>query len=216
MILLVGGEKGGTGKTTIATNLAVLRAAEGKDVLLVDADLQGNSNFWATCRDEAGIPPRITCVQKLGKGLAAELRALADKFDDIIVDAGGRDSAELRAGLLAAKKVYVPIRASQFDVWTLAAMEKMIDQARTFNTGLKVSAVITMASSNPQVSEVDDAKEFLADFPEMTLSAVVVRERIAYRKAARDGRAVTEIKPGDPKAAKEMEDLYREVFDVQA
>ena len=48
MIVLIGGEKGGTGKTTIATNLAALRAMAGRDVLLVDTDPQGSASYWTT------------------------------------------------------------------------------------------------------------------------------------------------------------------------
>ena len=69
MVILIGGEKGGTGKTTIATNLAALRALAGHDVLLVDTDSQGSASYWASSRDEAGIKPRVACIQKFGKGL---------------------------------------------------------------------------------------------------------------------------------------------------
>ncbi len=94
-IILVGGEKGGTGKTTIATNLAVMRAAAGRDVVLIDTDPQGSASGWCYTRDEAGLAPRIASVQKFGKGLARELEDLSMRYQDIIVDAGGRDSVKL-------------------------------------------------------------------------------------------------------------------------
>ena len=47
-IVLFGGEKGGTGKTTLATNMAAMLALQGKDVLLLDTDRQGTASFWAT------------------------------------------------------------------------------------------------------------------------------------------------------------------------
>jgi Mrp family chromosome partitioning ATPase len=47
MIVAILGEKGGTGKTTLAVNLAGLRATEGRDVLLLDADRQGSASYWA-------------------------------------------------------------------------------------------------------------------------------------------------------------------------
>ena len=74
MVILIGGEKGGTGKTTIATNLAALRALAWHDVLLVDTDSQGSASYWASSRDEAGIKPRVACIQKFGKGLQGEVR----------------------------------------------------------------------------------------------------------------------------------------------
>ena len=72
-MILIGGEKGGTGKTTLATNLAAMRALEGHDVLLIDSDPQGSANYWAQSRDELAIKPRVACVQKFGKGLAMEV-----------------------------------------------------------------------------------------------------------------------------------------------
>jgi len=70
-IVLFGGEKGGTGKTTLATNMAAMLALKGRDVLLLDTDRQGTASFWATIREDTEIEPRIPCVQKFGKGLAA-------------------------------------------------------------------------------------------------------------------------------------------------
>ena len=67
MILLIGGEKGGTGKTTVATNLAALRAAAGHDVLLVDTDRQGSAAAWCQLRAEHPQLPQVACVQLFGK-----------------------------------------------------------------------------------------------------------------------------------------------------
>ena len=65
MIILVGGEKGGTGKSTIATNLATMRTMKGIDTLLFDIDPQKTSTFWASRRDENNIFPRIVSCQKI-------------------------------------------------------------------------------------------------------------------------------------------------------
>ncbi|MBK8536321.1 MAG: AAA family ATPase [Candidatus Competibacteraceae bacterium] len=87
-IILIGGEKGGTGKTTLAVNLAALRALQGRDVLLIDTDIQASASYWAQTRDEAGIQPRVACIQKFGKGLQTEVRDLAKRYQDIVIDAG--------------------------------------------------------------------------------------------------------------------------------
>ena len=213
MIVLVGGEKGGTGKTTIATNLAAKRALAGRDVLLVDTDQQGSANYWAQSREGPEAKPvRVACVQKSGKGLQAEVRDLAKRYEDIVIDAGGRDSVELRAALVVADKAYIPIQPSQFDIWTLDRMDELVRSAQGFNPGLRALVVISRVSTNPSVSESKDTQEILADFAHLALSGVVVRDRIAYRKAARDGFCVDELKPKDPKASEEIEALYAEVF----
>ncbi|EIC27841.1 AAA family ATPase [Methylomicrobium album] len=213
MIVLIGGEKGGTGKTTLATNLAAMRALAGRDVLLIDTDPQGSANYWAQSRDEEKITPRVACVQKFGKGIPAEVKDLATRYDDIIIDAGGRDSVELRSSMVIAEKVYIPIQPSQFDIWTLGQMDELVETARGFNPGLQARVIISRSSTNPSVRESDQAGQLLvADFPNLDLADVTIRDRIAYRKAAKDGMAVSELSPKDPKAAEEMETFYKEVY----
>ncbi len=212
MIILIGGEKGGTGKTTLATNLAAMRALAGRDVLLVDTDPQGSANYWAQSRDDEQVTPRVACVQKFGKGLPAEVKDLEHRYQDIIIDAGGRDSVELRSAMVVTEKVYIPIQPSQFDIWTLNQMDELVETAKAFNPNLQARVIISRASTNPSVHESEDTSKLLADFLNLDLASVTIRDRIAYRKAAKDGLAVTELKPKDPKAVEEMETLYQEVF----
>ena len=96
-IILIGGEKGGTGKTTLAVNLAARRALQGRDVLVIDTDIQASASYWAQTRDETAVTPRVACIQKFGKGLQTEVRDLATRYQDLVIDAGGRDSVELRS-----------------------------------------------------------------------------------------------------------------------
>ena len=212
MIILVGGEKGGTGKTTLATNLAAMRAMAGRDVLLIDTDPQGSANYWAQSRDDDGAMPRVACVQKFGKGLQAEVQDLANRYEDIIIDAGGRDSVELRSALVVAEKVYVPIQPSQFDIWTLNQMDELVETAKGFNPELEAKVLISRSSTNPSVRESDETASLLDDFPNLDLANVVIQDRIAYRKAAKDGLSVKELKPKAAKAIIEMDALYKEVF----
>lgn len=216
MIVLVGGEKGGTGKTTIATNLAALRALAKRDVLLIDTDAQGSASYWAQCRDEEKLQPRVACIQKFGKGLQAEVQDLAHRYQDIVIDAGGRDSVELRASLVVAERVYIPIQASQFDIWTLGRMDDLVSSAQGFNPELRAWVVISRASTNPAVRETSETGDLLADFEHLALAQAVICDRIAYRKAARDGRCTAEMRPADSKAVAEMNALYAEVFNEQA
>lgn len=212
MIILIGGEKGGTGKTTLATNLAAMRALASRDVLLIDTDPQGSANYWAQSRDDEQVTPRVACVQKFGKGLPAEVKDLEHRYQDIIIDAGGRDSVELRSAMVVTRKVYIPIQPSQFDIWTLNQMDELVETAKGFNPDLQARVIISRSSTNPSVHESDDTSKLLADFPNLDLANVSIRDRIAYRKAAKDGLSVTELKPKDPKAVEEMETLYQEVF----
>ncbi len=150
MIILIGGEKGGTGKTTLATNLAVLRTRDKEDVLLLDTDKQGSASMWTQMRGENNTEPPVNCVQLFGKGLGNQVRDLAKRYEDIIIDAGGRDSVELRAAMVVADKVYIPFQPSQYDVWTLDHMQELVETARGFNPDLEAYGVISRASTIPQ------------------------------------------------------------------
>ena len=119
MIVLIGGEKGGPGKTTLATNLAAMRNTITKDVLLIDTDKQQTASFWCATREENDKLRRVSSIQKYSKSLRYEIVSLAAKYQDVIIDAGGRDSIEVRCSLLVADKVIFPLRISQFDLWTL-------------------------------------------------------------------------------------------------
>lgn len=52
MLILIGGQKGGGGKTTTATNLATMFVLDKRDVLLYDIDPQRTATLWASRRDE--------------------------------------------------------------------------------------------------------------------------------------------------------------------
>ena len=217
MISLIGGEKGGTGKTTLATNLAAQRAAAGRDVLLVDTDRQGSASFWGAVRDEAiesGAPlPPVPCVQVFGKGAARQIGDLSGRYDDVIVDAGGRDSVELRSAMVVADRLFVPVQASQFDVWTLEQMDGLVAQAQAINPALRAAVVFNRASTHPRVREAEEARGFVADFESLDYAEVIVRDRIAYRRAASEGRGVGEMTEPDAKAVAEMARWYAAVYD---
>lgn|SRR5574338_20344 len=215
MIILIGGEKGGPGKTTLATNIAAIRTKEVEDVLLVDTDRQPTSSYWCSLREDKGVIPRISSIQKYDKAVRTEIIELKKKFKDIIIDAGGRDSPELRGSLLVCDKAIFPLRPSQFDLWTLGRLNVLVETAMEINEGLKSYIVINQSSPNPAVKEAGEMKEFLNDFENIKLLDTVVCERIAFRRAALNGMAVTEYKPEDNKAIEEIMSLYKEIFDEQ-
>jgi chromosome partitioning protein len=213
-ITVFGGEKGGTGKTTLATNIAAMLAVKGKDVLLLDTDRQGTASFWATVREEEKIEPRVACVQKFGKGLPAQIRDLASRYDEVIIDAGGRDSLELRYALGVADRAYIPIQPFQFDIWTIRQMDSLVEMAKSLNENLAAFLVLNRVATNPVIREDQETRDFIAqeDFQHLTLAKAMIRDRIAFRKAARDGLAVLEYGQ-DHKAVTEMNQLFAEIYD---
>ena len=214
MIVLVGGEKGGTGKTTIVTNLAAMRMQQINEILLIDTDKQSSASSWASVRDQNTEIKRVLSVQKFGNTINNEIRALHTKYNDILIDAGGQNSQELRASMLVAEKMYIPIQAGQFDVWTLGLMDQLVSQVNTFNPHLKAMVLINRASTNPSTTEIEEIFQVMSEFENLTLSAAILKERIAYRKAAKEGLSVVELNKQDPKATDEMQFLYNEIYDI--
>ncbi len=213
MIVILGGEKGGTGKTTLATNLAAMRVMKGHDVLIVDTDKQESANFWAVTRNNNILQNNtIDCSKQYGGSVMRVSQDHNKVYEDIIVDAGGRNSSELRATMTIADALFIPIQPSQFDIWTLARMDDLVRLARNVNPNLKAEIVVNRASTNPTVSEVYEAFQIFSEYEHLTFSGIVIRDRIAYRRAASLGLSVTELSPSDPKAAKEMNQFYEKVY----
>jgi chromosome partitioning protein len=88
MIVLFGGEKGGTGKSTLTTNLAVWLAKQGRDTIIVDTDRQMTASNWVDRRNAIEGLVTVHCAEKHGNVFHA-VRDLAQRYDEVIVDAGG-------------------------------------------------------------------------------------------------------------------------------
>jgi len=222
MIILIGGEKGGTGKSTISTNISAMRTIQKKDVLLYDIDPQRTATFWASRRDENTIQPRISSSQKVldsrvlnpGIVIRNELKALKPKYEDIIIDAGGAASEVLRAAMTISNVLVVPLMPSSFDVWTLGTMNNLISEVKATNPQLRVIIVYNKVAPNPHTakSEILDSDEILNDFDNIKRSAVTLVYRVAIRRSQGQGLSVIEFKPFDDKAIEEIQKLYKEIF----
>lgn len=91
-------------------------------------------------------------------------------------------------------------------------MDELVEAAKTFNPTLQAKVIISRSSTNPSVHETKDTCSLLEDFSNLGLVNSFVCDRIAYRKAAKDGLSVVELRPKDVKASEEMELFYQEVF----
>jgi len=209
MIITVGGIKGGGGKTTAATNLAVMRRLAGHDVLLIDADEQRSASEFVSQREALGHGP-IPCVQLAGAAVRAQVKQLAPRYGDIVIDTGGRDTASQRAALTVSDLMLVPFQPGNFDLWTLEQVERLIDEVRGVNEGL--DAVCFISRGYPVGADNEQAAEMLRNSGVLRFIDAPVLGRKAFNTAAGDGLAVVEAKPRDAKAAGEMRRLYEAVF----
>ena len=111
MIITVGGIKGGSGKTTVATNLAVMRATAGRDVLLIDADDQETASDFTLLRNERSDGQAgYTSIQLSGAAVRSQTQRLSGKYQDVIIDTGGRDTASQRAAPVLSMAPPMPSR----------------------------------------------------------------------------------------------------------
>jgi len=209
MIILVGSQKGGSGKSTIATNISALLATMGKDVMLVDADKQSTASNWAFDREQLKNASKVHSVQKYDS-IKTTLSDLDKRYEFVIVDAAGRDSKELRTGMTIANILLVPFRPSQPDLDTLPKVVEVINDAKDFNPALRVYGLLTMGPTNPVVNEASQAKEYLESYPDITLLKTIVRDRKVYRDAISEGRGVIEMKTN--KATAEIKALLEELL----
>jgi chromosome partitioning protein len=210
MITVIGGIKGGTGKTTIATNLAVIRSGNGKKVLLVDADEQKSTSVWANQRDGLNFLTKWTTIQLGGKALRSQLERMKSDYDDIIIDVGGRETTSLRAAISIADICIIPFKPRSLDIWTLSDVKALIAEMKPANPRLQTYAVINQADSKGTDNE--DTITILQECEEIKCIETTIGSRKSFANAASDGLGVCEMKSPDKKAVQEMNDLYDFIY----
>jgi chromosome partitioning protein len=218
VIVMVGHTKGGVGKTAIALQLALSRALDGRDVLLIDADRQGSAQEAITMRAEAGRTPALACVHfEDGRALRAQMAALAARHDDTVVDVGGRDSMALRVALTRADVLLAPVVPRAVDVWALRDLAELIEQAQETRESeglppLRTYAALSMADPGSNQDNIDTVAA-LAHYPQLTVLEAPVRRRKAIANAMAQGLSVRETQAGDPKAVAEITALCGQLFE---
>lgn len=214
MIITVGGIKGGSGKTTVATNLAVMRANASRDVLLIDADDQETATDFTALRTErreqgAGY----TSIKLTGPAVRTETLKLKEKYQDIIIDTGGRDTTSQRAALAVSDVLLIPFVPRSFDIWTIEKVSNLVDEMKAANPHLRAFTFINRADSRG--SDNHDAAQVLKDSPTLMLLNATIGQRKAFGNAAAEGLAVSELRQSDPKALEEINTLYQLIFDTE-
>lgn len=204
MIIVIGGIKGGSGKTTIATNLTICRARYGYKVLLVDADEQRSSSDWVEQREGMENEITWTTVQLSGKSTNQQILRLAQNYDDVIIDVGGRDTVTQRSALSIADVFLIPFKPRSLDIWTFGPVKSLASEAKTFNPKLRCLAVLNQA--DVQGSDNSEAIDILQSFEDIKCIPVKLCNRKSYANAAADGKGVIELK--DAKSINEINSLY--------
>ena len=207
MIICVGNVKGGCGKTTIATNMAVLSAIAKNSTLLIDSDSQGSSSDWRSYRaDELA---QVKCVKINTPTIHKDIKSF-ESFSTIIIDAGGRDNDTFRSAIMASDLLLIPLTPSPYDVWSSEDTLKMLNQARVYKE-IKAKIVLNMVISNTNLSK--EIEPLLADLSkeyQIEVCKTVLGSRQDFKKSAAEGKGVAEFAPRT-KADDEIKALYKEI-----
>lgn len=213
MIVTIGGIKGGSGKTTIATNFSVMRALRGRDVLLIDADDQETATDFTALRNaQVENGAGYTSIKLTGPAVRTETLRLKGKYDDIIIDTGGRDTTSQRAALSVSDVFLVPFVPRSFDVWTIEKVAAIVEEMRQANPDLTAYTFINRA--DPRGSDNQDASQVLRDTPTLALLDASIGQRKTFGNAAAEGLAITELRQADSKACAEINSLHDLIFDT--
>jgi len=211
MMILVGGEKGGSGKSCLAQNLAVYFARNKKAiVLMVDCDPQRTTSDWIQARNSDPSLPAINCIQLYGK-IRNDLISLAQHYDYVVVDCGGQDNLALRAAMSVADHVVIPLRPKRRDLKTVPHMEDMLSTCKMVNPKMLASFVMTQCPSLPnQARRILEAKDVCTSFGINVLDAITYNRNV-YDDSEELGSSVIEIDP-EGKAAVEMIAIAEELM----
>ncbi len=207
MLTVVGNLKGGTGKSTVAFNLAVWLAHGKHGVVTFDLDPQATLTDVCEVRQEDGFEPVVTVSSSIN-----ELEALVKSKGSlpIIADVSATNMPDLEKAVMLASRVLIPIQPSQADIWSTQRFLKIIGKiADKSNT--KIQGFINRADTHIAVRETDEAEEALRMLQGIEALKTRLYQRTAYRRSFSEGLAVFELDPMG-KAAQEMKHLAKLLY----
>ncbi len=203
-VIAVLNQKGGAGKTTIATHLARALQLGGSDVLLVDSDPQGSARDWAAVRDDQPVP--VIGIDR--PTIERDLKSVAAGKDYVVID-GAPQAADLAVSAIkAANFILIPVQPSPYDIWATADLVDLVKQRIEVTDGkLKAAFVVSRAIKGTKIGgEVVDA---LTGYGLPVLDARIT-QRVSYPSTAATGTTVSDAEP-DSEAAREIMALANEI-----
>lgn len=210
MIYTVGGIKGGSGKTTVATNLAIW-LAQKSDVLLVDADEQETATDFTAWREET-LKGEVgyTSIKLTGENVRREILKLKNKFDHIVIDTGGRDTTSQRAAIFVSDVLLLPFNPRSFDIWTVVKLQKLLEEIRSVKPE-ELKAYSFLNRADVRGSDNFDAGDALAQIEGIAFLDTALGNRKAFSNASGRGLSVIELNPTDEKATTELTNLFTQI-----
>jgi len=205
-VIAVLNQKGGAGKTTIATHLARALQLDGADVLLVDSDPQGSARDWAAVREDQPVP-----VVGLDRPtIERDLKSIAQK-DYVIIDGAPQAHDLAVSALKAAHFILIPVQPSPYDIWATSDLVDLVKQRMELTEGqLKAAFLISRAIRNTKLGQ--EVTEALTGYA-LPILTVRIMQRVIYPTTAAAGTTVLDTEPHG-EAAKEIRALTHEIKDI--
>jgi chromosome partitioning protein len=200
--LTVAQQKGGSGKTTLAVNLAVALLGRGHSVAVLDTDPQGSMGRWFMARRERMEDPGLEFATASAWGVGYECEKLKKHHDFVIIDTPPKIDSDLRPALRESALVLIPVATSQLDLWATESVLEM-----TSRVGCPVMMVLNRASRRARLTaEVSAALDQLS----APRAKTVLSSRVMFAEVLGEGIGVTERAPRGP-AAGEVQALLDEI-----
>lgn len=202
-VLVVAGLKGGVGKTTLATNLAVCLLRVGHRTLLVDTDPERTCLVWSAKAAEAEHDgPPVVHIE--GRSLRKDLGRVSQGFDAVVIDSPGNNGTEARAAMLVADVVLLPVVPGGPDMWLLQKTIALLEDARQVRPSLRAVVVFNRADATTLART---SREALSGLEVAVLEHAITR-RVVFGEALLSGQGVVDFAP-ESDAAREMRRLTK-------
>ena len=198
-VIAVLNPKGGSGKTTLATNLArALELDTGEPVLIVDTDLQGTARDWDAARGEDGIGPPVVGLSN-APTLTREIQRMGSAYAFVVVDGAAKAEVLSGAAVRAADVVLIPVQPSPADIWGAADLVGTIEATR-MATGGRPAAAFVVSRQTVGTRLATEIEGALADYG-LPVLAARTSQRVAYPEALMTGSTVLDTDPHGAAAA---------------
>lgn len=194
MITVVGNLKGGTGKSTVAFNLAVWLAINDYKVEIFDLDPQETLSDVVDIRDEDEYEPRLAISKN-----ADDIQDC--KVDEILIDIGTADTDAMKKAISLADRIIVPVPPSQADIWSTQRFLKMVDEICSKSDMPQMLGFVNRADTHIGVRETGETEDALNMLPNIDLIPARLYQRTTYRRSFSEGLAVFELEPKGKAAA---------------
>lgn len=206
MITVIANLKGGSGKSTIAFNLAIWLLTKGETVIAYDLDPQKTLTDVSIVRKDEGIEPELHVKDIDENNIADELRS---HFCHVLVDVGAANMDAMKAAIGVADRIIIPVPPSQPDIWATQRFLKIIHDV----CGARIPDLITFinrADTHHAVRESDEAEEALKMLDRVDILPGRLCQRTSYRRSLSEGLSVFEL--SDKSKSSEEFKLFADVL----